>query len=297
MNTIAHGTTSRTGLVSRRVKSLLALLLIVMMSILCSPGVLADLRVAPVELYLSNENPMGRIIVENRSDGPREIEVRFRFGYPVSNEQGDVTLYYADSSSQDSHSAAHWIRAYPRRLVLQPGQQQTVRFAARPPARLSEGEYWVRASISSRPLANDVENPDSQKSSVTTHLHVAFNTVIAVVFRQGKIDTGVELLAGKSSVANNKVRVLVDLKRSGNGAYRGNLVGRLRTADGRIIKTAKSEVAVYYQLRRAIDFDSSGLARGSYTVEVEANTDRQGTSPTDIVKAALVSKSFDITVP
>ena len=81
--------------------------------------------------------------------GPEEIDIAFAFGYPQSDSVGNVTVPFTDSVPAGEPGAVPWLRAFPRRLVLQPGQQQVVRILAQPPENLPDGEYWGRVMVAS----------------------------------------------------------------------------------------------------------------------------------------------------
>ena len=251
----------------------------------------ADVRVAPVALYLSDANRTGRIVVENMSAEPRDIEIDLRFGYPVSDENGDISMRYIDSTVSNEPSAKDWIRAYPRRLTLLPGRQQTIRFAARPPAELPNGEYWVRPIITSRPVEQDkpAGEPDGK---VSVYLGVTFKTVISINYRRGKVSTGIEIHNPSTHIRNNRLILLVDLSRTGNAAFLGKIVVRIRDSNGKIREEMNNEIAVYHFLRRRMELNLEGLPRGSYNAEIEVNTDRQALADGDILRAEAVSKTL-----
>src|SRR5690349_8343309 len=69
---------------------------------------IADVRIAPLALYLGDEARTGRIIVENMSDDPKDIEIALRFGYPASDSSGNVSVRMLDSVGTDEPSATGW---------------------------------------------------------------------------------------------------------------------------------------------------------------------------------------------
>jgi hypothetical protein len=260
----------------------------------------AQLRIAPLALFMSDRTPMERIIVENMSNEPREISISLRFGYPTSDSAGNVIMVYRDTIGEEEPSATEWIRVYPRQIVLHPGERQTFRFLARPPATLPEGEYWVRPVIHSQPFSTPV--PPAQvtvqtrgSSSVGTRLNVMYETVISINFRKGRVGTGVAIRAMEGSIDHGQLSFMLDLERQGNAAYIGNMVCRLYDDRGQELYSTQREIAVYYSLRRRFTFGlPADVQRKATTMEVELNTERTGNKPGDILQASPVARSFFI---
>src|SRR5688500_4430590 len=107
----------------------------------------AAVSVSPMAVYLDQRTRTGTITLYNAGTRPEEIGVEFAFGYPQSDEAGNITVPITDTVPAGEPSAVGWLQAFPRRLVLQPGQRQVVRIMIRPPEGLEEGEYWARALV------------------------------------------------------------------------------------------------------------------------------------------------------
>ncbi len=281
-----------------RQKSLrLALQTVFTLTIFVTMEINAQVRVAPLALYLNEQERTGRIIVENTANESRLIELSVRFGYPVSNEQGTISMLYKDTVDVDDPSAAAWIRFYPQRLVLPPGAQQTIRFAVRPPAHVPDGEYWARPIIASRAVNSESENLPKVKDGITASIGIVYQTVISVNYRQGKVQTGVEIRDLQVRKGIGTLVVLADLARVGNAAYLGNMRVRLLNRRGTVVRETANEIAVYRTMRRRVEVAIGNLPAGSYTIELELNTNRQGNTPGDILQAKPVTKTVAVTIP
>lgn len=271
----------------------LSLLLVSILS-----GAYTQVTIAPTAIHLSNNNLTDRIIVLNNSNfDAQEVELDARFGYPASDEQGNVSIYYPEVISVDDPNASDWVFFYPRRFILQPGERQTVRIAVRPPADLSVGEYWARPVIISTPVKRPAPAAEAGKSDVLrAGLSTQINTVIALNYRHGNVNTGVEIAGFTESVEEDDLSVRVDMTRKGNAAFLGNLILRIRDSNNRVVDEARRDVAVYYDLTRVFTFPRKDLQSGIYTAEVELNTDRRLTGGS-ILPATPVRKFVRIKVP
>lgn len=250
------------------------------------PGAIAiaDIRVSPVALYLSDQDTHERIYVENTGPVEKEVTIDMRFGYPVSDVRGQVSFRFVKPDSCEP-SAADWVSVFPQTFVLPPGESQTVAVLSAPPQGLKEGEYWARPVLSFRPAGSQGgKEPEGEDET---------QVVLSVNYRHGEALTGVALENLSVERSDRKVSVIVEMKRVGNAAFLGNLVCRL-AAEGMPVTQESTEVAVYHTLRRRIEFSVPGKSPGVLTVEAEANARRTGNKPGDILFAptVIVRKEF-----
>jgi len=191
----------------------------------------AGVMVAPTVVFLSDQKRTDRIIVQNPSDKPAEVTIRFSFGLPLTDSLGNVKVELQDSLITDPKSATDWIQAFPRKVIVPALGSQTIRLVARPPQDLPDGEYWTRIVVSSKEgeqatLAN--ENPDG----ISTQLNLIMQMAIMIKYRTGELVSEIELVDAKASSNDDQIAVLLDLNNKGNVSYMGILEGRLVDADG-----------------------------------------------------------------
>jgi hypothetical protein len=255
---------------------------------------LAYVSVAPTAIFLSDADRTGEIIVKNNSNQHIEIIIDFRYGYPVSDTTGRVGLRLISDISISEPCAAEWIHAYPKKFILYPRQSRIVRFILRPPAGLQDGEYWARPVVTSR-IHSDLKKSIKQTSSISATMNTSIETVLALSFRHGKVETGA-LLTGVQVQKNDKrLIVLPSAIREGNAAYIGYAIARIYDEDDQLVKEAIREVAIYYSLRIRLEFDIHDLPKGTYRTEVEFNTNRPGAEG-EILHAPSIVKSIDISL-
>lgn len=252
-----------------------------------------QVTVAPVSLHMSDANKNGYLLLRNNSNNSTwEVSIDMKFGYPRTDSTGNINIYFPDTVTANDPSAVGWVSFFPRKFLLKPQEEQTVRVVAKPPKGLKEGEYWGRPIITSQALnAEDTTN----NSQIGVGLSVKFQTVIAFNYRKGKSSTGIIMSSFDAVYENDKITVLADLKREGNSAYIGNLFVKVYDSSNELIKEVEQEFAVYYTLQKKIVIDAPGLSKGSYNVEIELNTNRTEQSGT-IIKGNTVKKSIKLIV-
>ena len=253
----------------------------------------AQVTVAPVSVHLSDAEKNGYIIIRNTSSNAVwEVGIDIKFGYPASDSSGNTVIHFPDTVSASDPSAVEWIKFYPRKFILQPLGEQTVRIAAKPPSGVRDGEYWGRPVITSR-QSGIIDTVT--KKQINAGLNVEFRTVIALNYRKGKVTTGVSITKLSCTYDNGKFIIFTGLKRDGNSAYIGKIEVVIKNDKGDKIKEISQEISVYYELNKRIEIGSTNLQKGSYLVEVNINTDREETGG-KILKGNTVSKSLTLTI-
>ncbi|HEX8394384.1 MAG TPA: hypothetical protein VF665_18710 [Longimicrobium sp.] len=229
--------------------------------------------VSPSALFLDARSPAGTLTLYNGGSLPEELEISFAFGYPRSDAEGNVQIQMVDTAAAGEPSLVPFMRAFPRRLVLQPGQRQTLRVLIQPPADMAAGEYWGRVLIHSRGGQAPIEQ---QQGGVRMQINVETVIATAVLFRKGEVSTGVTLAGATASATPAGVRAVVDLTRTGTGAFLGRVVAELVAPDGRVAGEREDPVSVYRALRHSVVLPlPQGVASAAgYTVRFRADTER-----------------------
>jgi hypothetical protein len=253
---------------------------------------LAAVSVSPLAVYLDQTTRTATLTLFNPGTLPEEVEIGFAFGYPVSDSAGNVSVPLADSAAAGEPSAVSWMRAFPRRLRLEPGQRQVVRVLAEPPAGLADGEYWARVLIRSRGGQPPIEQT---QGAVTLQLNVETVVVAAATYRKGTMATGVSVDAPQAMRAPEGVLLQTDLVRQGNAAYLGRVRAELLAPDGRVAAEVTDELAVYHRLRRRFLLPYTGTLGPGYRIRYTFETVRPDLPPGSALRADDVTGT--VTVP
>jgi hypothetical protein len=245
--------------------------------------------VSPMSVFLDHRTRTGTLTLYNPNPLPEEIDISFAFGYPQSDSSGTVTVPLADTAPAGEPSAVPWLRAFPRRLVLEPGQQQVVRILAQPPADLADGEYWARVLVS----ATGGRPPVEQQVQPDVRVAIAMRTIVvtSLNYRKGRLSTGARVTAAAAARAQDSVRVTLDLERLGTAAYLGRIDIEVLNAAGRTIAREEDVISIYRTLRRRFAFtDVPDAARVRYTLV----TERPELGQSNIIAAPAVTGVVEI---
>ncbi len=228
--------------------------------------------VSPTALFIDSRTPTGTLTLYNSGTRPEELEISFAFGYPRADSAGAVSVELVDTAASGEPSVVPYLRAFPRRLVLQPGQRQVVRVMVQPPADLAAGEYWGRVVVRSRGGQAPIEQT---QGAVRMQIDVETAVATAVLFRKGTVETGVAVNGATARVDSGAVTLLLDLERRGGAAYLGRVAARLVAPDGSVAAQTDDAVALYRSLRfRARLPLPAGASGAGYRVEYTVDNER-----------------------
>jgi hypothetical protein len=249
--------------------------------------------VSPHAVFIDARSKTGQVTLVNRGTSAEEVRLEAKFGYPVTDSAGNISVRMFDAPPPDQPSAAGWLRIFPQRVVVQPGERQVVRLLAQPPADLPEGEYWSRLIITSQGAQVPVQGTDT---TVRAGVSLIVSTVISVTYRNGRVQTGVRLDDFRAEDNGDSLIAWVGLTRQGNAAYLGTTWIRLRDASGRVVKEWDTPTAVYYSVHRRYAFPLDSVPPGSYTADLDVTTARADLDSRYILPAAPIQQGVAVEV-
>jgi hypothetical protein len=255
------------------------------------PVLLEAILVAPHAVFMDHRSRTGQVFLVNTGDTPEEVSIDLKYGYPATDSTGTVFIKLIDQPDSSEPSAAAWIKAYPRRAVLAPGQRQVVRLLARPPAALPDGEYWSRIIATSRGSKVAVVGGDS---TVSAGLTLELRTIISLSYRKGAVHTGVSVTDLRAIRHADSLEIWFGAERQGNAAFLGTLVYELVSEDGKPRGQWETPVAVYHPLSRRYVFPLDSVPAGRYTLRMRLTTARNDLDQRNILPAEPVTRSVDV---
>ncbi len=254
----------------------------------------AQVTIAPPLVIVDREHPYGSFVVVNQSAQRQEISISFQYGYPVSDETGNVSMQYVDEPDSGMFSASDWVRAFPRRFILEPFREQTVRLNIRAPRQLDDGTYTARI-ITSSIRVNGTN--DNKTDGLSAQVNFRFNQVSALMYRHGKVTTGIEIKDIYTDRDNSSFNVYASLLRTGNSPFLGSAHLRIYNERHQLVKETTQSLAVYYDLVRRFQIDNNVLKPGTYQGEITLTTkDRTDIPLNYILKIDDVTRKFTLTI-
>lgn len=262
------------------------------------PVLAQGVLVAPHSVVMDHRTRSGSLSLYNPGDDPAEVTLSTFFGYPVTDSAGDFELRMVERPDAAMPSAAGWVEAFPKRMLLGPKERQTVRLLARPPARLPDGEYWARLVVAAKGGTVPVTGVDDS-SGITVGLNLEVRTVLPLQYRKGAVATAVRLSRLAAAVEGDSLAVRMRLDRVGTAAFIGTVRGALADSAGRTVATLSSPLAVYYDMepRLTAALPGGALPPGRYRLRVEVAAEREDLAPEVLLPSPPVRDSLEVRLP
>jgi hypothetical protein len=146
-----------------------------------------DLLIFPKRIVFEGRNRIEQVILSNTGKEPATYNISF-LDYKMT-ESGEFVAITEPELGQ--HFATPFLRVYPRRVELAPGESQTIKVQVINTEKMEDGEYrshlYFRAEKNNIPLGQDNEVKDS--NTITVKLEAVFGISIATIVRKGKSNT------------------------------------------------------------------------------------------------------------
>ena len=253
----------------------------------------AQISVSPPALFMNSNNRFGTFVVENKTGEPQEVSVKFRFGYPVSDSIGNLSMQYDDTVAESQYSLTGWIKGFPRKFVLMPGTQQIIRLTTQPPANLSDGMYWSRIITSAQPQAKRI---DTVRTGITTQISIVFEQITTVLYGKGKLNTGLEIIDPFIVEDSAKVHLVWKTVKNGNAPYFGTVNVKVFDENGNIADETVETLGIYMTMNKKASFDRTKLKPGKYIAEIKFITERKDIAPDNIIQLPPTVKKIAFTI-
>lgn len=277
-------------------KRLANVLLTAFIALLFAIPVSAQVSIAPSTVFISDQTNIGTVYVSNRSDEPQEVSIEFAFGYPTSDDSGDLVMTYDDPEAFERYAINEWVRAFPRSFVLGPRQQQTVRFQVRPQPQAEDGTYWTRVKILASPQTPDIDLA-TEEEGISTRITFRFEQIIAAFYKKGTTTTGVNVRKVDVQLEDDRLTLLPHLQRTGNSPFIGSMRAMLYDTGGNLVAERQTTTTAYFEEVRRIEMDVADVPPGNYRVELTFETRRGDISPADLVQATPVTEVVEVRIP
>lgn len=207
-----------------------------------------NLLVAPIRVVFEGAKQKEDLNLTNIGQDTAIYLISF-IQYKMNEDGSFLQLENADSVLTRSDK---YLRIFPRKVVLPPGESQTIRMQYRKPTDLKEGEYrshlYFRAEKEVSALGMNTVQADTTKMSVS--ITPVFGISIPVIIRNGNLDYKMSLTDMALTTINDTISSLTfNINRSGLRSSYGNLKVEFVPAVGKSFDVGMANgVGVYTDL-------------------------------------------------
>ena len=180
-----------------------------------------DLLVAPTRVILDGSRGTEVVLSNIGSE-----EATYRIGLELRRmaENGRLVPVEKTEANDTEEAALGMIRYAPRRIVLPPGQPQSVRLAARPGAELPDGEYRVHMSFKAIPKPRQVTDTPQESENVSIQLIPIYGVTIPIIVRHGKLEAQVAINQPRVVESEEGAQLALTMSRAGDSSTYGELI-------------------------------------------------------------------------
>ena len=260
--------------------------------LLVTETVSAQVTVAPPMLFIDSKKGIGNLYITNNSASSQEVSISFAFGYPCSDSAGNGLMRYDDTAIAGDYSLNPYVKAYPRKFLLGPKQDQTVRLQVRLKKAPRDAFYFTRIKVTSNQQAPDVEKTIGD--SITTRINFKFDQILPVFYRRGKVSTGLTIHDISTTSGGGKLTVVADVERTGGAPFIGCVRAELFSPDKKQVALSESTTAVYFRMKNRLELDISKAGNGEHRLVLTYETKRRDVAEKDLLQTKPVTK--DVTV-
>lgn len=235
----------------------------------------AQVNINPTMLILSDDDTIRNVTLTNTTATSLEVSLDLAFGYPVTDDTGNLSMEYFDTARAGQFGLDEYVRIFPRRFVLQPGERQIVRIQVALPQNSTEHQmYWSRLRISSNELEVDA---DLDGEMLVTRIRYRIQQNIGLFYKNGEMQSGVRRSAPVQLIRNEQdiPQVLIPFEQVGNAPFMGQYTYWLINAEGAEVIRARRTFSVYFNRILALDLGDGSLPPGLYTLHIQTGNDRQ----------------------
>jgi hypothetical protein len=251
--------------------------------------------ISPYVLYTDSKNKFGTFYVQNESDQIYEIDISFIFGYPITDSVGNATMKYFEQPDSSLPSIVDWIKAFPRKFILNPKQRQVVRMTVKPPADVLPGTYWSRIVTSAAPQSPPV---DTLGEGVRAQIKFVLNQITTFLYRVDPTTTGIEVKDFYNEIDSSNTNIYARLARTGNSPFFGDVIVTILNSQSVVIAEEEQSLNNYFELVKKFQFPIEKLAPGEYRIEMKIISNEKEEFPESRLESILpVSKYLILTIP
>ncbi len=192
-----------------------------------------DLLIFPKRLVFEGRTQVEKVTLSNTGHHRAVYSVSF-IEYRMTESGDFVRLEEPDEGQM---FASPYLKVYPRRVELEPGESQTVKVQLSRPEAMADGEYrshlYFRAEKNETPRG--LESSDDMTQGISVKLEAVFGISIATIVRRGDCQAEAsisDVVYTKDEDANHIVSFTIN--RVGNASLYGDIVVNHINSKGKV---------------------------------------------------------------
>lgn len=228
----------------------------------------AQVSVAPTALFIDPDTRSTSMFVNNPTDHDVEVEISLMFGYSANDSTGKSYIEYNDTLMAEKYSLFPYVTAFPKKFVLKPKAQQTVRFVLKNTSQLPNGIYWCRIRTESGKIQEQLDSQNVNGVNVKVNMRMAM--VTGIFYKKGSDPNTSKLELGNFETSSDTAKVYLkyELKKIGDYPFFGTIKLKITDNSGKEVLTKEEGFSIYKSALKAFELEKKDLPPGNYKVSM-----------------------------
>ena len=250
-------------------------LIIIFAILLISQCIQGQVIISPYVAYADNKEKSTTVFVTNNSLSEQEIQMSLRFGHPVSDSFGNTVMEYPDSTIQNPHDITQYIKIFPKKFFLAPGEQQAVRLTIRLPFDKPAGTYWTRLVTTSRSKDNIENISDPQFAKVK----LVLSQVTTLIYKNKKYENSFQIKEITHSINNDNLNLMTSCSIKGDPPFFTDVDIKVFDSGNNLVLEKQEYYSIYGDFNRKTTLDIERLNPGEYCAEIRFQSNERKDIP------------------
>lgn len=257
----------------------------------------SQISLFPSVVFIDPQTRSGSMKIMNTSDEFRELEISFRFGYVEFNDTtGKSTINYDDKAYEDKFSLIPFIKVFPRKLAMPPGETQTIRFLVFGVSDLDPGTYITRMVARSSPVTEQVDTIGDGK--IMAAINIVSEMVGFIAYQHKEVNSNVTFDYVKTDVDSIMVTTYWNFDKTGNSPFWGNMEAKIFDSEDNVVAEGRRWIAIYKKSYVAFAFENSGIFEpGEYRLSVILDGNRDDIPEDRKMEFETIEREYSFTYP
>jgi hypothetical protein len=256
----------------------------------------SQIALHPTAAFIDPVSNTGSMTIRNTSNSTREIDVKFKYGHQSYDSLGKQKMYWADSSDTPANSLVPYIKVFPKRLMIPPNEQATVRFLVRGLPAGEEKLFFARIVAGSVPEVEQIDTISVGK--VSARMVMRSEMIGLVALMKGKNTASLDFKVGDvfEDSTKTKLNILIICDKSGNAPFWGSMESEIYDSEDDLVDKTTTALALYADGSIKLQFDKSKFPAGEYKAKVFVTNQRKEIPEKYLPELFVDTREFDFEV-
>jgi P pilus assembly chaperone PapD len=235
----------------------------------------AQVIISPYVAFTNQNSKSTTVFVSNNSLETQEMQVSIRFGYPVSDSKGKTIMEYPDSTNPGAFDLTKYVKVFPKKFFLEPGEQQSVRITVKAPVDLPAGVYWTRIVTTSSVKNSNTVVSNNQFAKVK----LVLSQVTTLIFKNKRYENSLSINEFTESNDRNNLDLMTKYEVRGDSPFFALSNITVYDLKNTAVRKKQESFSLYNAMNRKTSLDISGLASGDYCAEIQVKANLKADIP------------------